>query len=93
MTDDPRAVEPLIAAMLDQRVDLNGRCYVIDTLARLKDPRAIEPLVTALSDDDAYIQSHAARALNALEDQDESWRFLMEDLPQVLDVLRKKSGN
>jgi HEAT repeat protein len=102
--DEPRAVEPMITAMLDNRVDSNGRCYIIDTLGRTRDLRAFEPLKTVLSDKDIYIRSHAARALaeygnlsviseirKALRDQDSSWRYDREGLANVLKILQERS--
>jgi HEAT repeat protein len=102
--DDPRAVEPLISAMLDEQVDPNGRLYAINALGAIKDPRAFESLVAALSDPDIRIRSFAARALaeygdlsteplirEALENQDASWRSVREGLLEVLRVLKKRS--
>lgn len=62
---DPRAVEPLVTALLDEQVDIRGKCYIIETLGILKDPRAFRPLVTCLSDESGYIRSNAAVALAA----------------------------
>jgi hypothetical protein len=39
-----RAVEYLITAMLDERVDVNGKGYIIDALAHFRDIRAFNPL-------------------------------------------------
>lgn len=61
---DVRAVEPLIASFLDERTDINGKCYVIEALSKFKEPRAFEHLVAALEDENGYIRSNAAVALS-----------------------------
>jgi HEAT repeat protein len=58
---DPRAVEPLIAALRDE--DSSVRREAAKTLARLGDPRAIEPLIAALRDEDSGVRREAAKAL------------------------------
>ncbi len=61
---DPRAVEPLIAALKSSK-KLAVKEHVIDALGRLGDPRAVEPLIAKLQDrsDDFYIRKKAARTL------------------------------
>jgi HEAT repeat protein len=62
--NDPRAVEPLLNAMHDERISLNSRLYIIDTLGTLRDPRAFQPLVAALTHEERFMRSHTARAIS-----------------------------
>jgi HEAT repeat protein len=62
---DPRAVEPLIAALKDEKADVNQAAS--GALARLGEP-ALEPLVAALEDEDGRARAAAARALGLLGD-------------------------
>jgi len=64
---DPRAVEPLIAALRDRESALlRGRSAW--ALGEIKDPRAVEPLITAMKDEDRYVQDHADDALVEIKD-------------------------
>jgi HEAT repeat protein len=63
---NPRAVEPLIAALRDE--DSSVRCEAAKALARLGDTRAIEPLIVALRDEDSGVRREAAEALARLGD-------------------------
>lgn len=57
-TKDVRAVEPIIAALKEERL-----WAAIRALGELKDPRAVEPLVTLLNDDKVYEEMLAREAL------------------------------
>ena len=63
---DPRAIEPLIAALKDS--DWNVRWSAARALGELKDPRAVEPLIAALKDSDDSVRGFAAYALSELKD-------------------------
>lgn len=58
---DPRAVEPLIAAMKDRDKDV--RFGAAEALGNIKDPRAVEPLIAALKDKDAFVGSYVLEEL------------------------------
>jgi HEAT repeat protein len=61
---DPRAVEPLIAALNNPNEDLDFRRAAAEALGEIKDPRAIEPLIAVLEDTDSFLRWRAARALS-----------------------------
>src|SRR5258706_87229 len=102
---DKRAVDYLIAAMLNDEIDINGRCYIIEALGYFKDPKAFEPLKTALLHKDEYIRNHAARALaeygdvsvmpsifDALKHVNRSWWYgTTESIGEIVKLIRKKS--
>ncbi len=61
---DPRAVEPLIAALRDDGV----RMAAIEALGQIRDPRAVEPLAAALNDREYSCREAAAEALGKIGD-------------------------
>jgi HEAT repeat protein len=63
---DPRAVEPLIAALSDK--NWRVRCAAAESLGKLGDKRAVEPLIAALKHADRNTQTAAAEALGKLGD-------------------------
>ncbi|HMA36537.1 MAG TPA: HEAT repeat domain-containing protein [Chloroflexia bacterium] len=63
---DPRAVEPLIAALRDE--DTVVRTEAAAALGALGDRRAVEPLIRALYDTQWEVRSNAALSLGALGD-------------------------
>jgi len=64
---DPRAVEPLIAALRDRESALlRGRSAW--ALGEIKDPRAVEPLIALLNHWDKYVRMRAAWILGKLQD-------------------------
>jgi hypothetical protein len=71
---DPRAVEPLIAALKD--TDSHVRFDAAWALGQIKDPRAVEPLIVALKDTGTYselqihghVSAQAAQALGQIKD-------------------------
>lgn len=63
---DTRAVEPLIAALQDEDVEL--RRAAAQALGEIGDSRAVEPLIAALRDKDIELRRVAARALGEIED-------------------------
>lgn len=66
--NDPRMVEPLIAALQDK--DPSVRDSVAQLLARLNDPRAVDPLIAALKDEkDEWPRRHMANALERITGQ------------------------
>jgi HEAT repeat protein len=64
--DDPRAVEPLIAALADESGHV--RQDAADALGLKCDPRAVEPLIAALADPEAKVREAAVTALAAFAD-------------------------
>jgi hypothetical protein len=64
---DTRAVEPLIAALMD--LDGNVRLKAARALGSLRDLRAVEPLFTSLRDPDQIVRVFAAYALEKLGDK------------------------
>ncbi|MFQ5976389.1 MAG: HEAT repeat domain-containing protein, partial [Candidatus Hydrothermarchaeales archaeon] len=62
---DPRAVEPLIAALKDEDSDIRER--VAEVLGKIKNPRAVEPLIAALKDENWYVREQAAWALGEIK--------------------------
>ena len=60
---DPRAVEPLIAAL---KGEYRGACKAAYALGEIKDPRAVEPLIAALKDQNSDVREAAAKALDHL---------------------------
>ncbi|MBI4673448.1 MAG: HEAT repeat domain-containing protein [Chloroflexi bacterium] len=63
---DPRAVEPLIAALENSKTFLPATAA--NALGKLGDPRAVEPLIAALKSSDSFLQENAADALGKLGD-------------------------
>jgi HEAT repeat protein len=61
---DPRAVEPLIAALGDE--NLNVRIDAAKALGKIGDPRAVEPLIAALGDENLNVRIDAAEALSKI---------------------------
>ena len=61
---DPRAVEPLIAALKD--TDKDVRQAAAEALGKIGDPRAVEPLIAALKDAEWHVRKAAAKALVSL---------------------------
>jgi HEAT repeat protein len=101
---DSRAVEPLIAIMLDERVHVANRIYAIRALEGFRDPRAFQYLMISLWNKDLEIRSCAALALaeygdpsimpticDALRIQGRRWLYMREGLPHIFQVLRKRS--
>lgn len=62
--DEIRAVEPLIAALLDSEAIVRGAAA--EALGRTGDIRAVRPLSIALDDTNATVQSKAAAALRSI---------------------------
>ena len=62
---DPRAVEPLIAALEPGGAFQlsNVRSAIINALGAIGDPRAVEPLLVAMEDESREIRQAAAKAL------------------------------
>jgi hypothetical protein len=101
---DKRAVDYMTKSMLNDDVDLNGRCYIIEALGHFRDPKAFEPLKTALLHKDEFIRSHAARALaeygdvdvlpsifDALEHVNRGWwHGTTESIGEIVKIARKK---
>jgi HEAT repeat protein len=58
---DPRAVEPLIAALRDRNHKV--RVITVAVLGEIKDPRAVEHLIAALKDLNSEIRLKAIEAL------------------------------
>jgi len=77
---DPRAVEPLIAALAqpsrpspgapagDGAAQTGVRKTVAEALGKLGHPSAVEPLIAALADDDPSVRGSAAAALGRIAD-------------------------
>ena len=64
---DPRAVEPLIAALDDGSPQLSSvRTTIIEALSAIGDPRDVEPLLVAMYDEHRETRQAAARALVAI---------------------------
>jgi HEAT repeat protein len=63
---DPRAVEPLSAALKDERFSV--RQAAAEALGKIKDPRAVEPLSAALKDAEGRVRLAAAEALGKIKD-------------------------
>jgi|ERR1700722_397187 HEAT repeat protein len=63
---DPRAVEPLIAALND--TDYIVRRTAVSSLGEIKDLRMVEPLITALKDKDVGVRDEAAEVLGEIKD-------------------------
>jgi HEAT repeat protein len=64
--NDPRAVEPLIAALKHKNHNVSA-CAAV-ALGNIKDPRAVEPLITALKYGKGFTGGAAARALGKIKD-------------------------
>ncbi|MGD2177949.1 MAG: HEAT repeat domain-containing protein, partial [Anaerolineae bacterium] len=63
---DPRAAEPLIAALDDESDEVRRRAA--RALVEVPDSRAVEPLMTALKDEDEDVRENAMDALGAIGD-------------------------
>ncbi|NIO20797.1 MAG: hypothetical protein GTN76_08680 [Candidatus Aenigmarchaeota archaeon] len=68
MIKDPRAVEPLIAALKDENSFV--RFSVVEALGLIKDPRTVEPLIAALKDEHSFVRFRAAWALGEITGKD-----------------------
>ncbi|MGD2179902.1 HEAT repeat domain-containing protein [Lusitaniella coriacea] len=75
--DDPRAIDPLVAALRDRASYV--RAAAIEALGKLGDTRAIEPLIRCLRDRDVRVCNDSARVLGELGD-----RKAIEPLIQLL---------
>ena len=64
--NDPRAVDPLLAALKGELIEL--RPYAANALTRLKDARTVEPLLSAIDAADPLLRSQVALALGSQED-------------------------
>ena len=64
--EDPRAVEPLIAALNDNEGTV--RYEAAAALGKIKDPRAVEPLIAALKKEEQYVLGGLASALGEIGD-------------------------
>jgi len=64
--NDPRAVEPLIAALKHKNHNVSA-CAAV-ALGNIKDPRAVEPLIAALKHKYDDVSAGAARALGNIKD-------------------------
>ena len=62
---DTNAVEPLIAALQDEKKDV--RAIAAWALGKIEDTRAIDPLIIALKDKEGWVRSNAARALGMIK--------------------------
>ena len=60
---DPRAVEPLIAALTDSESGASIRDSAAKALGKIGDARAVEPLIAALKDSNWNVRKKAAEAL------------------------------
>ncbi len=65
-TRDPRAFEPLIAALDDGHPNVQIRAA--GSLGKIKGPKAVEPLIALLTDNNDSVRGAAAAALGELED-------------------------
>ena len=63
---DPRAVEPLSAALKDERFSV--RQAAAEALGKIGNARAVEPLIAALGDERSDMRQAAAKALGAIGD-------------------------
>jgi len=102
---DSRAVDYLIAAMQNDAIDTNGRCYIIDALGYFRDPKSFEPLIITLRHQNEYIKCHAARSLaeygdvsvmalifDALEGVNRKWWYgTSESIGEIVKLLQKKA--
>ena len=80
---DPRAVEPLIAALNDMDGQ-DVRTKAAWSLGELKDPRAVEPLIAALNDMDVHVIWEATEALGKIGDS-RAVEPLIEKLTGIID--------
>jgi HEAT repeat protein len=60
---EPRAVDPLIAVILDKTESRHHRSNAMVDLENIGDPKAIKPLLTCLNDSDSTIRANAAMTL------------------------------
>jgi len=70
---DGRAIEPLLKALADEKLD--GRDEVVVALTEFDDPQAVEAVLAAAKSENAKIREGAARALLKVDD------------PRVIDAL------
>jgi len=66
--DDPRAADPVIAALED--TDQDVRIAAIRALGKMRNPRAVEPLIAALGDRRENVRVEATWALKKLTGED-----------------------
>jgi HEAT repeat protein len=64
---DPRALQPLLAALQDSGMGGYGRAIVAGALGRIGDTRAVEPLRATLQDGDQLVAAGARWALHHLQ--------------------------
>lgn len=64
---DPRAVEPLIAALKDEMDPVQSSAA--KALGKIKDVRAVEPLITALKDENSDVQWEISESLTKITGQ------------------------
>lgn len=65
-TDDPRAVDHLIAVLKENSPDI--REAAVDALGELHDPRTVKPLITSLGDKDTHVRKRAVMSLGRKND-------------------------
>lgn len=63
---DPRAVDPLIAALKDETGGV--RAFAASALGQIGDPRAVEPLIAALKGEGGWARKEAVEALGQIGD-------------------------
>ena len=68
-TRNPRAIDPLLKAMNDQRDDFKLRQAVITALGDIQDKRAIDTAIEALQDSVFHVRRAAAETLGKLGDK------------------------
>jgi HEAT repeat protein len=70
-TKDPRAVEPLIAVLKEDK-SWQIREKAAEALGEIKDPRAVEPLIAVLKEDESWeereVRKKAIRPLGEIKD-------------------------
>ena len=66
---NPRALEPLIKALFEDR-DYYIRENVAEILGESKDPRAVEPLIKALGDSSWLVRLHVVKVLSSIAIED-----------------------
>ncbi len=64
-SDDPAAIDPLIASLRDN--NLYVRAYAAEALGKLHDSRTVQPLINSLKDKDFFVQTHAVKALGEMK--------------------------
>jgi HEAT repeat protein len=63
---DPRAVEPLSAALKMEGPYNQAPDYAAEALGKIGDPRAVDPLIAALNDDREHVRMSAASAIEKI---------------------------